>query len=575
MPKVNIDSDSIWKEFQAQGLDYQSKMGFDVAYPLYTRFVEGKQWPAATDKTKNMPRPVINQCDFIIENKKSNILSQTLKIVFSPEEMPEGEDNEQLIQESQHFTDAIATMDEDIDQEELDEEMVNDTLILGTGIIHYYHDNGYKGGKNTPYVGKVCGDIIDPIDIVLGNPHLPASKIQNQPWIIIRTYPNTENLKVKAKANGIDETLIQSDNSGTFDAKYDSQQVNLNKPNTTTLLTKYYKQDGQVMWMESTKYTTITEEKPLSPDGSKPFELYPIDMLVFKKRRKCCFGRSIIEDIIPNQKSLNFGIGMMLLSIQQTAWPKILAKVGALNQQLTNIPGEIIEDHSLSPGVDGIKYMQPPNFSSTPMIIGEKLLDMTRQVTGTTEVNSGEILGANMAASAIIALQNQAQKPNQLYQKMFARSKKRQGRIKEEFVKTFYSLPRPIYGKDENGLKVTRKFTGTDHANSNFKLKLDIGTASEYSESLQMSVIQGMYDKKDITKYQFVKYSPKNLVTTEMREDFEREEKQLEEQQQQQMQIQQNAENIHAQLTPEEQAMVQQDPTLVNKAMMSLQQGGM
>ena len=54
---------------------------------------------------------------------------------------------------------------------------------------------------------------------------------------------------------------------------------------------------------------------------------------------------------------------MLLYSVQQTAWPKILAKFGALaGQVITNDPGEILTENYYVGGVDGIKYMQTPNF---------------------------------------------------------------------------------------------------------------------------------------------------------------------------------------------------------------------
>ena len=132
-------------------------------------------------------------------------------------------------------------------------------------------------------------------------------------------------------------------------------------------------------------------------------------------------------------------------------------------------------------------------------------------------------------------------------------------------------MPRPVSGKNEEGMAVTRQFTGTDHADTNYKLKIDVGTASEYSESLQMTVIQGMYDKGDITKYQFIKYAPKNLVTTEMREDFEREEKKMMEQQEQQAMMAQNADSVVGKLNPEEQDMLQQDPSILDEVMREAQ----
>lgn len=574
MSKVSTDNLTIWQEFHTQGIGYQQRMGFEKSFPEFTRFVEGKQWPAATEKTKYMPRPVINQCDFIVENKLSNVLSQSLKMLYSPDEMPEDQDNEELMQSAQDYTDAAATTWNDLDQDMLNEDLVNDVLVLGTGIVHYYFDNNLTGGQFTPYVGKLCGEIIDPIDIVLGNPHLLSTQVQKQPYMIIRTYPNTKDLQEKAKKNGKDISKIVSDVSNSSNAKYDNQKIDIDKPNTTTLLTKYYKENGQIMWLSTTEMTIVDDPKPLSPDGSKPFTLYPIEILTFKKRRKCSFGRSIIEDIIPNQKSLNWGIGMMLLSVQQTAWPKIITKVGALQQAITNEPGEIITDHNSMPGIEGVKFMQPPNFSGLPMQITEKLMDMTRQVTGTSEINSGEVLGANMAASAIIALQNQAKKPNEAYQNKLFRSIKNIGRIWEEFYKTYYNMPRPIQSKLDDGTEITKQFIGTNSAETSFGLKVDVGPASVFSESLQVSILDKMHDKGDLDKYQYVSYLPSNVVPSELKHDFEKEYEQLKEQQAQQAQMAQHVGNIMGELNPQEQAELQADPTLINKAMAQVQGGG-
>jgi hypothetical protein len=266
-----------------------------------------------------------------------------------------------------------------------------------------------------------------------------------------------------------------------------------------------------------------------------------------------------VEDIIPNQKALNFGLGMMLLSIQQTAWPKIIAKMNALKQAITNEPGEIITDHLSIQGYDGIKYMQPPNFSNTPIVITEKIMDMTRQVTGTTEVTSGEVLGANMAASAIIALQNQAKKPNENYQNKLFRSIKNIGRIWEEFYKTYYNLPRPVQGTDEAGNKITNTFVGTDYANTGFTLNIDVGPASVFSESVQVSILDRLHEMQQLDKYQYVKYLPSNVVPNELKNDFEKEERQIQEaQQMQQIQAQQMQEEQMRQIQAQQQSQQMQ-----------------
>ena len=112
---------------------------------------------------------------------------------------------------------------------------------------------------------------------------------------------------------------------------------------------------------------------------------------------------------------------MMLLSVQDNSWPKMIQKIGALaNQSITNEPGQILTDYTKGSGW-GVKYLDTPSFNVQALTLTNSILDITRTVTGSTEVVTGEVLGANMAASAIIALQNQAKKPIEMYQRKFAR----------------------------------------------------------------------------------------------------------------------------------------------------------
>lgn len=560
---VDKTPSGIWQEFQ-RDIDYKTKMGFISKFPEYVRFVEGDQWPPPTEKTKNMPRPVINQCDFTVENKQSNILAQDLKMVFTPEELPNDEmKSKELVEASELFSAAAESMWKDADQDELNEDVVNDTLVLGTGVWHFYWDNSIKGGQFTPYVGGMQGETIDPLDLCLGNPQLKPSQIQRQPYIIIRNRKETDALKERAKSTGSDWDKITPD-SENRDEKYDNGKQDLDKAYKTTTLTKYYKENDEVYWMEVTENAIIQKPRKLAPtyDGKeKPFTLYPVEILVFKRRKKCSYGRSILADMIPNQRMLNTGLGLMFLSIQQTAWPKIITKVGALLQSITNEPGEIITDHFSQAGVDGIKYMQPPNFSNMPVLLVDKLLELTRQVTGVTEVNTGEVLGANMAASAIMALQSQAKKPNEAYQTRVFRSLKNVGRIYEEFAKCHCSITRPIETKDEDGNKMTKPFTGTEYADTNLNLEISVMPKTLFDDSLKTTMLEKMADRGWITKVQFAKYAPKNSVPQELIQDFEKEQAMAEQQQATQAQ----ADEIMQSLTPDEKAHLQQHPELLNE----------
>jgi hypothetical protein len=289
--------------------------------------------------------------------------------------------------------------------------------------------------------------------------------------------------------------------------------------------------------------------------------------MTWYKQKKCIYGIGEIEGLIPNQKAINFNIGMMLLSVQETAWPKIYARLGALDQQITNTPGEVIID-KLGNGQDNIKFMQPPNFSYMAINIVDKIIDTTRTVSGVTEVATGEKIGASIAAAAIIALQNQAKVPIEAIQKRFYRSQKRIGRIWEEFFKIRYNTERNVVVTDANNKKIPMLFNGSAYEDVSFDLKIDVGPSSQFSESLAMSTLDKLYDKGDIDRDIYIELAPDNVIPFKQRMkkllvDKAKREQALLMQQQQTAGVDMN--KIMSQLTPEELQAVQANPALLQQ----------
>ena len=54
-----------WEQYQ-NGVSWQRSMKFPADFPRFVRFKEGEQWPEATDRTRNFPRPVFNICDMFV-----------------------------------------------------------------------------------------------------------------------------------------------------------------------------------------------------------------------------------------------------------------------------------------------------------------------------------------------------------------------------------------------------------------------------------------------------------------------------------------------------------------------------
>ena len=72
-----------WRDYQ-NGLAWQRSMGFEEKFPLYVRFKEGDQWPPATRRTRNLPRPVFNMVEMFIRTKRAVILDSPVTMHCRP-----------------------------------------------------------------------------------------------------------------------------------------------------------------------------------------------------------------------------------------------------------------------------------------------------------------------------------------------------------------------------------------------------------------------------------------------------------------------------------------------------------
>ena len=59
-------------------------MGFRERFPEYIRFKEGDQWPPATARTRNLPRPVFNIVEMFIRTKRAAVLNPHIAMTYLP-----------------------------------------------------------------------------------------------------------------------------------------------------------------------------------------------------------------------------------------------------------------------------------------------------------------------------------------------------------------------------------------------------------------------------------------------------------------------------------------------------------
>lgn len=512
---------SLW-ELYLEGIAYHNKMGFPTKFPMYVRFKEGDQWAQPTERTKNLPRPVINIIEMIVRSKRSSVLDQPVSIVYRQGGAPEDDVEKQMQQDAaENMTEYARKVWDSADMDKLCSEAVDDAATNGTGIWHFYWDNSVTGGRMEPYVGELRGETVDALNFFVANPQM--RDVQKQDYIIIAQRLKVGAVREMAKARGLKEEqiaqIVPDDYIESETYRAARMELDGKENEKVTVLTKYYRKDGAVVFDKATRSVEICKGVSLTPagddeDGIK-IKLYPVAAMNWKLRKACFYGIGEVEGLIPNQKLINFMQGMQGFAVQQMGFPKIITKPGALKQPLTNEPGEVITDY----GNGGISYLAPPAFSSAAAQLCNDMIDMTRVVTGTTEVATGESMGANMAASAIIALQNQAQTPVNEIQRHFWRAVKDIGRIWSEFFRTYCSDRREIVvemGDEVQG----RVFTGTEYAKYDFDLQVDVGASSEYSAVLAQATLDKMLDRGDITIDQYIDISDPNVAP--FKEKFKR-----------------------------------------------------
>ena len=616
----------LWRDYQ-RGLDYQQASGLHRKIPEYVRFYEGNQWPAPTENTKNLPRPVVNMVKMICRNKISAILSARVRLVYAATR------REVDMEAFNRFSDYIV---KEIGQEALDKQAVHDGIVKGTYIYHYYWDAEARGRTGVELGGLRC-EVIDPLSIFFANPREPDE--QKQKWILLAMREDVESVRAKADKDADLNAIVPDE--ATDENHYGVSEQEGDE--LCTVLIRYFRRDGEVYCEKATKSAIVNKAFPITPDlegamrdierqtasagertvedagpykenaegmdapnGSSPDDasgevvtlrpkgarahLYPIVVGSYEKREGSIFGLGEVEGMIPNQRAINFNLAMLLLNAQQMAWGKYIVHPQALEDQvITNEPGQTIIDHTGSG--QGIKKLAESGMSQQPFQLIDTIMQLTRSVTGSTEVMTGEMLGANMSGAAIAQLQSQAQQPIEELRDSFWLVKEKQGKVLAQFYKLFYRDAEYSYEEEnspmlkggpsgtpvptEEGMGVVpgmmpqeagkpgivhATFTGADYDGVEFDVTCEAMSGTKFSTAGDINVLDVLFAKGAISLPTYIKAYPDDALSNKSKllELIEAEKADRE------LQLQQQLEQTQAQLAQSAQLLEQQKATVDN-----------
>lgn len=592
---TNAETTTLWDDYQ-NGLSYQASSGLSKKLPEFVRFYEGKQWAAPTKNTRNLPRPVVNIIKMICRSKKSAITAAPVRIIYRAED--ETVDVEK-------FNNFAAYIQKEIGQEGLDKKAIDDGVKKGSYFFHYYWDSEAKGKDGIKEGGLRC-EVIDPLSIFFSNP--TELDEQKQKWILIASREDVESVRAKCDSD-VDQELIVADET---DNKYGVIEQEGNK--LCTVLTRYFRKNGEVYCEKATKTVVINKPFSLAPDiaaagrelgfeedapnnslpdnhdetlvpeGVRAY-LYPVVVGNYEIRENSIYGLGEVEGIIPNQKAINFNLAMMLLNAQEIAWGKYIVLPNALRGQvISNEPGQVLTDYS-NTGT-GIRKMSEQTMQSQPLQLIDSIMSMTRNVTGANEVMSGEVLGSNMSGAAIAQLQSQAQQPIEDLKDAFWLVKEKQGKVLAQFFKLYYEQKEfsyeetavkrdaqgnPVLNKlgqsEEEEVQFTDVFNSSEYAGVEFSVVVEATSGTKASTAGDINALDVLLSKGLISLKTYLKAYPKDALSnrTEIL-------KGIEEDEQSQLAVLQQQLAQYAQQVEQSTKIIQQQKETVDKVVSLIQE---
>lgn len=491
-------------EFYVFSKRFLDRKGFLPYWHKMEDFYQGKQH---TNIREELPRAMTNICALDVESKASKINGTPFSLNFQVY------DNTKSTLKLKKFDEYICTK---LKENEFNFQASRNAFVYGTEITYYRwdDDNASLTGK---YEGGIVGEHIDISKFRVANPTL--NSIQKQKWVMII---NEEEVQAIRDACEIEENkkLIVPDNwLDEEDNKIHQEDI---EHKLATTYTRFFRINGEVYYQISTKECDITYPTPLNPNlkpkklkvneevdeelrslpdydidsedamvdikpkglekKTKKFSLYPFALFTPRQINNCFYGKSDIEELIPNQKIINFMDSMVAMDAQNTGWSKYVVKKNALQgQKINNKPGQVLIDNTAgAAGAFGIKKLEGTPMNTSVVNYVDNLISRTRNIYGMSEVFTGDQMSRDLSGYAIQLLQEQSNTQIEQTQRLFWSYCVDKAYIRLMFYKFYFEPTQFFYelndAEFEEELKAQQLIIKNDRQNGN------IIPISEYPE---------------------------------------------------------------------------------------------
>lgn len=504
-----------WNEYQ-KGLDYKRKLNLHATVDKNERFYAGDQWNGV--RSNGLPTPVLNIIKRVIQYKISQIMSNQIKMQFSvdgADDIPQQQknmgnitDNDLLNYAGDLFSGYALKMWERLKFDSINESGLKDCALSGDYVLYHYWDDSVEAGNEV--MGDISIEIIDSVNYFPGNPNDTRINYNGkpiQPYIILAYRKLVSDLRDEARLNGMPEEDIMkiSGDSDYTEQAGDMAKIELEESQKAICLLKLWKNpDTGTIWAKKSVKQTI-----IKPDYDTGRKLYPVALMNWEERKNSCHGQAEVTGLIPNQIAINKIAAMLIMSVMHTAFPKMVYDKTRIPKP-SNVIGEAIAVEGGTGNVrDLISYMGPGNTAPEAYKLLDTIISYTKEMMGANEVALGEVKPEN--TSAFIAVNQAVSVPLESVKRRFYQFIEDCGHIWMDFWLTNYNVVRnlPVV---QNGMTYNVPINLSTLKGLPFRLKIDIGPSTQWSELASMQTLDSLLNGKHITIDQYLDRVPNGII---------------------------------------------------------------
>ena len=395
-------SNKFWERYE-KGLDYIRKKRLIDRTNKNWNFYSGKQWDGIESGSEELP--FLNFIKPTIKHKVSTVSQNNMVANYSDavgrEELAEFYDKCNTL-----FSECWERANEDL---ELWATM-KEAAVTGDG-IQYFGTADVGDMQRLPNTSVFYGDESQP-------------NIQLQPYVIIQERLAVGKIKAIAEENGlskeeIDQIVPDQETERMVGNRDEVEDSSTSDESKATCIIHLEKKDGIVHVARATKTVVFQPEKAIrviNSDGSdgRGMTLYPLLKISWEDFPNSARGLSEVEQLIPNQLEINKTLARRSMIIKLTAYPRIAydGTVIANPEDLEKVGAPIeMQSGGVQSVNQAIAYLNPAQSNSDPKNYADDLLSISQELSGSGETAMGNINPNRVAASAIIAIRDQAALP--------------------------------------------------------------------------------------------------------------------------------------------------------------------